>query len=1776
MYCYGSSNDCLWGRNDCATDADCSSQYSMSSPKFSGGDVSALLDGDVPSSQVQCHGWRAEACDSHAENATQPGREINTTCLFDRAFSKTICMPDPCIPTQVPHSDYATSGSMVGRTDECITVHCDAGYNGSGIATCLANNSFSRVVCTAIPCNSTEVPHSDKYVVGSIAGSTATLVSVTCDPGYSQYCHWVWPADGDDGHTTPYCAPDTESHGTQCCADGPVDGFAHSTCPQYTGPTKTDGTPDFRTTEGKLWRHRQRQAGRNDDGRFWSLNCSHTNQGCSIGNMSAVEAAILSPHSISWDNNEFGQLQHGGGNMYNGGNRISTSRCRERLAPYSDDMDLVPSTCFGPGSSSYRMEIRDAMMVLLSQNTGAESLTVRISGWLGTNDGGNRTSFSHTLGNLTGYTTSVCGATGLDGHRVPSINHLFVIDSSMSPGARHTSAVETHSDDDEISGIGPGSPIVYMLYASMACYAEEEHQAIFEAMVGTIQCQESSPAAAHRCNLTDYGHAKQLCESAGARLCTKAEVADGCISAGPCSHDDMVWTQDSQAVVRRSYVRGGPGPCEDDGGRHPSWGWASPSENETAAICDAEHTCLGYCRFPANDTYQIHCDTFTAGVQMDYEITISESSVVIDHSSDLQVLNSDFTIEVSTTPTNVTYPHSVVPLFFTQNPRHASELGLSIGHAASNESLQIRMGNGAQLAVHTFAYETILALNTSALWRVTCAMNEAGGRRCSVHVNGRQTTPAFADFAVTGSIYSSDGGLFGNVSGWRFIGTLHYVRIAGLSVGGPSVCNVTGQAESGAVIRGAGQSAAAASGRRRAQGPEPEPEPNSSGRSWSGSWDEESHSWDGETRSWDEGNSSWGEDTVATITADIAIAKTVEECMVKTMGFASPTICQPSGAFSNITCQAEPCIPAQVPHSDYATNDSMVGRTDEWINVTCDAGYNGSGIAMCLANNSFSRVVCTAIPCNSTEVPHSDKYGVGSIAGGTDDFVLVTCDPGYNTSRFVMCQANATFSAALCAPNACTTTTVANSNRSDGSITGVMDDGLDILCDDGFSGQLTHSRHDTAMCTEHASFMRVGGPCKCAGVTDTNQSGGADCASLYDSLPYCLVARGRCHDGQPSTEIPGFEWSTAACRDDLWVMPAQPVVCRKDCNPVAVLRSNQSRAGSINGSDGDVRFFACDEGYSSYSPIVSGTTNRTPASWVHLPAAFVASNDSRFVQIRSFASTSSSSIAHGGQSGRAFDGNTSGAFADSTCTHTEGGSLQWWQLDLGVSHQIAIVEIYHRTDPCTVVNHCPASHDPGKCEQDGTSDPDCCSPQSDASCKDNYTYTTGQNGCGSSFGYQDGVCCSPPQMCGRDQLLGAEVVVSSNSSFGSGHVCTTLQNAGGQPETIQCGVDGRFITVTVNTGNPMSICEVKIFSASFHKEHSMTCGDWHSGEFAPRYCRPDSCMPAELAHSDHSTSASIAGVTLERLFVECDDGYTGSGTAVCEPVGQWSWLVASDDADDGDDGDSNSLSGELLVDIEPLENFSNISSFSGVVNFSGAACIPNPCLHTEVAHSNYANNESIRGRTDETIIITCDAGHVPQSAAAASGRRRAQGPEPEPEPNSSGRSWSGSWDEESHSWDGETRSWDEGNSSWGEDTVATITADIAIAKTVEEARDPLFQASFIADYAVLLSIIADRVAIVGVRTAQRRLQAESPYSWNLTSSQHISGYDNEHLAGTVDECMQACFERSWCLSIDFHVHSDECDLSRETGTSIGGLSTNNGMYDNYEMTGNATRENLGG
>ena len=312
-------------------------------------------------------------------------------------------------------------------------------------------------------------------------------------------------ANCTEGGVVPYsCWNGTVSAGQTCCSAGSGwDGFHGSTCADcQPGMLDHDANPVTQCVACAAGQFSQT---------IGALACQSCPAGGStaaqwetLADRASIEAAISLPFSIDWDDNDrvLGQILDGGSNMYDGGNRITTSLCRSRLRPYTENMTAVDSNCFGQGGI-YMMDLRSSMMVMLTRNTHHEDLTISISGNLGADGAGVRITANFTSGPLTGFMTSVCGAAG-----IPSVNHLFIINGAISPDAAHEVDPSTDSDGDSVSGIGPGSPILYMLYSSTSGGCKNQEERVLSAVfVAAVMALSAPDAAAPNCAECAAGYA---------------------------------------------------------------------------------------------------------------------------------------------------------------------------------------------------------------------------------------------------------------------------------------------------------------------------------------------------------------------------------------------------------------------------------------------------------------------------------------------------------------------------------------------------------------------------------------------------------------------------------------------------------------------------------------------------------------------------------------------------------------------------------------------------------------------------------------------------------------------------------------------------------------------------------------------------------------------------------------------------------------------------------------------------------------------------------------------------------------------------------------------------------------------------------------------------------------------------------------------------------------------------------------------------------------------
>ena len=103
------------------------------------------------------------------------------------------------------------------------------------------------------------------------------------------------------------------------------------------------------------------------------------------------------------------------------------------------------------------------------------------------------------------------------------------------------------------------------------------------------------------------------------------------------------------------------------------------------------------------------------------------------------------------------------------------------------------------------------------------------------------------------------------------------------------------------------------------------------------------------------------------------------------------------------------CDPTEVPHSNYATANSMTGYVGESVNVTCDPGYLGSNQSFCEDGGHFTEVHCTLnfTNNNSNESGESDQSesfsGSSAEVAETSAFLFwSSANPSPNPCTFIL------------------------------------------------------------------------------------------------------------------------------------------------------------------------------------------------------------------------------------------------------------------------------------------------------------------------------------------------------------------------------------------------------------------------------------------------------------------------------------------------------------------------------------------------------------------------------------------------------------------------------------------------------------------------------------------------------------------------------------------------------------------------------------------------------
>lgn len=151
----------------------------------------------------------------------------------------------------------------------------------------------------------------------------------------------------------------------------------------------------------------------------------------------------------------------------------------------------------------------------------------------------------------------------------------------------------------------------------------------------------------------------------------------------------------------------------------------------------------------------------------------SELFTVVPNSSLAQIFASgDFSIETVVRSTNGVYPRSRHPIYVNDTVTGASVKGWSAGHGATATQIELRVCDGTNLANKFIAH----TVQESTVYHRVFTISRAAGALTKYYVNGA----LIGDFdapSVTGTIYSGNNLVFGNVWGWRYIGDIFSIRI---------------------------------------------------------------------------------------------------------------------------------------------------------------------------------------------------------------------------------------------------------------------------------------------------------------------------------------------------------------------------------------------------------------------------------------------------------------------------------------------------------------------------------------------------------------------------------------------------------------------------------------------------------------------------------------------------------------------------------------------------------------------------------------------------------------------------------------------------------------------------------------------------------------------------------------------------------------------------------------------------------------------------------------
>eukprot|EP01051_Picozoa_sp_SAG22_P008968 SAG22_NODE_716_length_7715_cov_6.435399_3_plen_1185_part_00 len=392
----------------------------------------------IERSDVTCAGGTGEVCDFECEEGYVPiGAHV---CQRNGNFAGGSCGRVICtVGLQLANSPTNCEGVY----EDVCEYTCQDGYTATGAHTCTANGTFTGGSCDVNSCSGgLTIPNSDTVCAGVLGDQC----DYNCTADYGALGEHFCEASGD---------------------------FAGGTClRKCTGGYTLANSPTDCNTSGVVgWSLAVRTSnGRHEEwGTFPPSNSGVPRSGDGVFNpfyellgvtqVKIVRTADGAEGTYAFD----APLEAGRAVQRRAGAGARRLRDRQQLG------GAVPAGRAGAGP--------DAGLGRLGpqRQPGAPGVRPR--------PGLNERRFEFTSGNLKGYINSKCN----DGNR-PTSTHLIIIDQALSPNSNQAVGDNLNQDIDTVSGIGPGSIIYYMMYATSRgfCLDEAHHLKVFQEVVANF------------------------------------------------------------------------------------------------------------------------------------------------------------------------------------------------------------------------------------------------------------------------------------------------------------------------------------------------------------------------------------------------------------------------------------------------------------------------------------------------------------------------------------------------------------------------------------------------------------------------------------------------------------------------------------------------------------------------------------------------------------------------------------------------------------------------------------------------------------------------------------------------------------------------------------------------------------------------------------------------------------------------------------------------------------------------------------------------------------------------------------------------------------------------------------------------------------------------------------------------------------------------------------------------------------------------------------------